>query len=1196
MRVIWSIALTACVSLLLSTGVGLAADDTDLIEFVKVADAQRFGFAALPGAVLTTAIQGRIGNYALRVDPDPEPKEYMGVGLRREFDLAGADPKDKLVFFVKQNFGNDLCINVTTAKGNVYRYVPVTPDQWSRVEVDLDVANWHHDNGPPVSFWAGVDYLHIYSKGFDKAGEYMLMDGFSISVDGKAARTLFEKWEFPWQTESAWYVGNAKVAWAISKTTGHVLGGWNVQTRERYLNSLEGRYHLEDRKSLVTGRESEDKVLRAEYFDKEQRVELTCSNLTVPDLTIRKRYLINGNKLFQRVAFRTASKDLQFITYNSQAAFAPAYRNGGYYMGGADGGGPLIPAPHITEWQKVTQYQNTAKNMLLHQPEKGYSFAHTRTKLDDQFVWPYFTGAVASYVEAVNMMSYTPDGWDMSLGTSRLSTQRETSYEQYVSIFEGDWQRHIRTEYPALPEVQQALKQIPPVPDWVGDIKIEADANLSRLRQMVRMTDEGTIMVLVNMSGSWADYYVDRGMEEGFGGWITGPELRDHIQKIKAISPRIKVGIYMWTLSTCAHSRIYRAHPEWFRYGNKDGEPLSTFPGLAPNFAQLLSIPECYKEILSQFDLVLSYLGTDFIYLDDPKAINMIEWKSGEYTRDDMSFRFFLDVKRIAAKHGPDKMVFFNNQCNPYGDVNFIEARDQLRANFWRRFAGIAAVDQEFVTSTRPKGRINLLYFIPPLRREYMNRILALGWIPSLEYCDVIASRPFFQAAYEVGNCAPVPARYSPDWKRDKETNLESYTVQRDGDKGYLLSFINHAETKEAVPLHLDLDSLNLDRKGRVFVWEYEVENALEYEGIATESLARKVYAQTGWQLDRVTRRRLLYAGPYQKQMALELNMEPLLLHQLYVTTLPIAVYSENSLPENYLFAGMPKVKLHAKSDWKKGTIEVQVDSSRDQAEIIAFLPLATHRLERALLDGRPCESDWVWEGDDIFPLIKVGKGRHALSLRFGSAIEPNTARVEGFSIAESATGVSVNLPGFDRALLTVDKNNCVMFSRVVSRKSGVLSLPISPARPGSGAYTVSLRAVVAGNGRVQPVQNVSASLDLPAAKPDLGLGPERSPMEPGTREIKAVNRTIKGLEILTSAIVTTSETPNEIQPGLKMLTAKVEPDDLILEAGTTRAVLQGQDGLLGAAFAGLEIKNLRKVQVKLTNTFFNAFHLRGPG
>jgi hypothetical protein len=1146
---------------------------------------------------LSVTTEAKVGQYALQAKPAPDAQPYRSIYLFHEVDLTGAGPADKLIFDVKQNYGSGMRIQLWTATGPFNRSFSVKVGDWTHVELDLDPAHWENPTNQP---WGKIVRFSFYEVTFQSPDHTMILDGLSITAGGKPIAMTdpaqkLQSWTFPHQTDAAWVLGNAQTAWAIAKTTGQVRGGWNVATRERYLNFLQARYYLDDRQTRVVGQETEDRVLQAKFSEREQRVELTCANPTVPDLTITKRYWLAGNKLYQRIAFRTSSQELQFITCNIQAAFTPAYRNGGYYMGGADGGGPLLPAPQITAWHKVTEYQNTAKGMLLDQPSRGYSFAHLRTRLDDQFVWPYFTGAIASYVEAPNMMSYTPDGWDMSLGTSKLSA-RETSYEQYVSIFPGDWQRFLRAEYPALPAVQDALKEIPPVPAWVQDIKIACGDDMARLRQIVKMSDEGVIMVLVNFSGSWADYVVQDGLSGGYGGWITGPELRDHIRRLKALSPRIKVGIYQWDLSTTTNTRIFGKHPEWFRRVNKEGEPLSTFPGLAPNFAHLLSVPDCYHEILSQFDQVLGYLGTDFIYLDDPKAINMIDWPSGEYTRDDLSFRFFRDLKRLVAKHGPDKMVFFNNRGNPYGDINYIEARDQLRAGYWRRFVGIGAVTQEFVSATRPQARIIPLYFIPPLRREYMNRILALGWIPDLTYCGVVESRPFFQAAYEVGNCTSVPVRYDPDWKRDPDTPIESYSVQRQGDAGVLLSFLSHAEERQTVPVTVDLDSMKLDRTGRVFVWEYTIENALEYEGTVTESLARRVYGDTGWQLDRVTRRQLVYAGPYQKSLALKLDMQPLQLHQLYVTTAPAAIYSENNYPANYLFGTMPQVTLEQKCDWGKGTLDIQLNSQRDEAELIAFLPLSGTRLERVTLDGKTLTPGWVCEGDDLFPVLKVGAGRHALVLNFKAAIAPAPAAVPGFTVTPSAAGATVNVPGCGRAILTIERDDRVLFSRLVAGQPGALNLPISPVRQEAATYTVALRAVMDANGLLRPVSDVSASLDLPAAQPDLALGPDRLPLEPGQRAVTPINRTIQGLEVLNAATMTTPTSENVMQPGLKLLFAQASPDTLTLQGGTTRAIQQGQDDLLGAAFAGFEIKQLRRVRVKLSNTFHDAFHLRGPG
>jgi hypothetical protein len=540
-------------------------------------------------------------------------------------------------------------------------------------------------------------------------------------------------------------------------------------------------------------------------------------------------------------------------------------------------------------------------------------------------------------------------------------------------------------------------------------------------------------------------------------------------------------------------------------------------------------------------------------------------------------------------------MVFFNNRGNPYGDVNFIEARDQLRANYWRQFAGLAAVIQGFVSATRPEARLNLLYYIPPLRREYMNRILALGWIPSLEYCGVVASRPFFQAAYEVGNCTPVPARYTPDWKRDKETTLESYAVRRRGDAGVLLSFIHHAEARETVPVRIELDGLDLDRTGQVFIWECQVEDGLDYEGLATEDLVRKTYAETGWQLDRVTRRRLLYSGPYRPELELPLDLEPLILHQLYVTPSVAAVYSEDRHPANYLFASMPQVYLRPTCDWQRGALEVQIDSRRQEAELLLALPLAQYRVTDVRLDGQPATPDWVAEGPGVFPLIRVGPGEQTLVLRFAPAPVRAEITPPAFTLTPAATEVTVSLPGLERALLTVEQQGRVLFNRLVSGHAGALRLPLAPIRAG-GTYTVAARAVPDADGGLRPVSGAAVSVELPAASVDLGVGPEYGERAPDEQRTTPVNRAVQGVEVLNAATLTTGETANDIQPGLKLQTASANPDALTIEAGTSRAVLQGQDGLLGAAFAGLELKDLRRVKLLLTNTFHNAFHLRGPG
>jgi len=185
MGVLMALALAACGVSGGWTDPSLSADAADLIEFDRLDDARAFGWGALPGAVLDTVAGGKIGTHALRAEPGPEPRQYMGIDLRRDIDLTGAGPDDRIILFVKQNFGVGLVINLRTAKGHAYRVVEVKQGQWTRVEVDLDLANWHQDEGSPVDAWSRVDYVHIYSRGFDAAGEYMLLDGFAVFAGGE---------------------------------------------------------------------------------------------------------------------------------------------------------------------------------------------------------------------------------------------------------------------------------------------------------------------------------------------------------------------------------------------------------------------------------------------------------------------------------------------------------------------------------------------------------------------------------------------------------------------------------------------------------------------------------------------------------------------------------------------------------------------------------------------------------------------------------------------------------------------------------------------------------------------------------------------------------------------------------------------------------------------------------------------------
>ncbi|HSA40603.1 MAG TPA: hypothetical protein P5061_08230, partial [Mycobacterium sp.] len=54
-------------------------------------------------------------------------------------------------------------------------------------------------------------------------------------------------------------------------------------------------------------------------------------------------------------------------------------------------------------------------------------------------------------------------------------------------------------------------------------------------------------------------------------------------------------------------------------------------------------------------------------------------------------------------------------------------------------------------------------------------------------------------AAAVVANADPVPVRITPDWRSDPDTALESAVMRRRGDRGVVVSLIDHAKEPRTV-------------------------------------------------------------------------------------------------------------------------------------------------------------------------------------------------------------------------------------------------------------------------------------------------------------------------------------------------------------------------------------------------------------
>lgn len=132
----------------------------------------------------------------------------------------------------------------------------------------------------------------------------------------------------------------------------------------------------------------------------------------------------------------------------------------------------------------------------------------------------------------------------------------------------------------------------------------------------------------------------------------------------------------------------------------------------------------------------------------------------------------------------------------------------------------------------------------------------------------------------------------------------------------------------------------------------------------------------------------------------------------------------------------------------------------------------------------------------------------------------------------------------------------------------------------------------IVDEGGLWPAAGPSAEVALAKRSVALGITSDRHPRRPERLALAPVEKTIRGVHVLRTGEQTSSTPIAGVQPQLAPLVAEADAEALRVHAGTTRHI----EAYRGVAFAGLEIKDLRRVQLKLENTYSAATHLRGKG
>lgn len=694
----------------------------------------------------------------------------------------------------------------------------------------------------------------------------------------------------------------------------------------------------------ITASEREDAVVEW-TSDDGRHVSFVCTNAVLPGLRIAKRYFPVNGGLGRELVFLNDTDRVRFVLPFTECGFSEEFLRDASYFG-AGYIGPLVPAVKVDHPVREETYVQTSKGMVLlnkSNPARG-NFANVRMRVAGNPVLPWWQSCINSYREEEDRLWYLSDGWRMCLGTLDVPAHGKITYEDRLSFFVGNEFDFFDRVYGNDPAVRELYAGLGPVDKRMGDLFLTFGwGHEPYAEYLSKMNERGFCFSKSLISAGWADYRWENGFVGQAGGWIEGSEARAYVQGMKAF-PRALAGLYSIIIAADPRTRIFAEHPEWFRVRDRNGDVQRHFPGVVDNFQSMVNKPECRAFLAKTVCDNAVYTGADYVYTDEAQQENTINWQVNELVRDDHYIALWGDMLKRA--HAAGKFLFFNGSGNPFADINYMECspRQGNPAN-WREFAGVV-YGIEMVSRLRPDGRMSMINYGNDLT-HYFSHPLAVGWVPNRNPFPA-AWFAHVRAVYETGKTLPVNACYTPDWKRDSKTDVESYAVRRHRSRDVLLSFINRSKEVADIPVEVDLSTLGFAKDEEVTVRAYKIwypsTMKERLQGLSDREI-RAEYVRSGENVDMVSKMTRIFRG---RASGLLNHVFYDVIHngtvQLVVTPGRIAVAAIDGLPSNYLYTR------------RKG-VEIQ------DGEVICDVPC-----------------DIVFDGEDgSLRRVHVEKGRHPI-------------------------------------------------------------------------------------------------------------------------------------------------------------------------------------------------------------------------
>jgi len=599
----------------------------------------------------------------------------------------------------------------------------------------------------------------------------------------------------------------------IDESTGRILS-FSAKDGRPVSKGFGNVYRLMAKSGDAEAVETEDRVVSKSVSGGLR--EYRCANPKLPGLEILKTYRLRNDGLGRTLEFRRvgAATDTAYVQPFTECRFEDAFRKDAWHFG-AGYMGPIQPFPAEKAPRPVNEFRQSSKGMVfVHPNSDAGSFAHYRVKIDDTVVLPWWHSTIGHYREYEDRLWFLPDGYKMCLGTFDVRPGKPVTIQDQFVFFDGNLHTFFENVFGKDEDFRREIESIPPPPKWIENIYIglPGGPNSEWVAWMADLAPKGSLLLAgACVMGGWADYRPEGKMMGHMGGYITGREIREYTDAVRALRPNLEPWHYHIVISAGASTKILAGKPQWFRRRDRNGIDDSLFPGQCNNYQTMFNNADCRDWLVDMLCGFSMFTGSRVIYLDEAQMTNTIDWDRDQVTLDSDTVKFWKALKTRAA--AMDRALFYNGSGLPYADINYMESPHELAPERWRDWAGVAW-GIGMMNRLRPGQRAVPLYWVGNL--DYANRVLALGWIPNAH--EGTMRLGVQNGVWDAGNLWPADVRYSPDWRRDAGTDVESHAMARADADDVLVSFINRGDAAD-IPVEIDLGTCGFKPGTRVNVW-----------------------------------------------------------------------------------------------------------------------------------------------------------------------------------------------------------------------------------------------------------------------------------------------------------------------------------------------------------------------------------------